>query len=356
MIDLKPVAVGIDAAERLATRLVHDLVVPQGEQAGSDDAPESDWRDYLVGASRAIATNLRNLAVHRSRYRDTRYPQDADARLRVSAGGRPYPTGSSDPRYHEREMELDAAEQGVWVAAGAVLDCLATVLAGLVGLKVNLIRVDFGSLGLPRSDIEGYPENVSRVAKTLTGDAGEQREHQVRALRSLAAAVNEAGPPDWNEWLLAMRNMSVHREHRNEMITFERTRSGGIVFYRLPPRDPSVSNMSGFRTAANARISDFYLFEDVQDLIDGLVVSVAAATAATVEVLMSTLDWRARQADTAFDPASQWQAGGRGLNFEGYGRKVPDSVLKDAVMIVNPLDAARLKAAQLLSDPGASRT
>lgn len=141
-----------------------------------------------------------------------------------------------------------------------------------------------------------------------------------------------------------MRNMTVHREHRNEVITFKRTKQHGHVFYRLPPRDPSESNMAGMRSAKD-EFRSYYLQEDLADLITDIQRSLNATVVGTLEVLRSTWEWRKSNRHVSVSPEAQWKLIDGNPHFAGYGKTIDQSVYDNAVMVLNPLDVQRLKSA-----------
>jgi hypothetical protein len=256
----------------------------------------------------------------------------------------PYPH-EPNPRDWEREAEMAAAIQGAFVSLGSTMDCLAGVLVGLAGLKTPLIRADLPKL-LSRVDFDQYPEGDKDVKKMLAPEGSALRDQQVTALRSLITSIEQAGPTGWFAWALGMRNMVTHREHRTEIITFQRTKAKGLAMYRLPPADPAMSNMQALRTGGND-ILRFNLFEDTQDVLEGLAGSLCAAVIATLEVLRSTWEWRKIHPLQRVNVADQWTAPTVTAGFAGYGKPVPPTVLKNAVAVMNPLDAKRIREANL---------
>ena len=347
MIQFGTVKSAVRAAEDLTGVIVAHLN-PRYWSHDSNDENAADLRDYVVGVAHGVASNLRSLAVHRSKYAETRYAHDHQAGMLLTETGKPYPTPGDrrSGRYHERAAELVAYEQAFFVTLGAVLDCLATLVAGLSGLRTNVIRCDLAAVGLPTSHVESYPDSSSRAMKLLATGKGELRDRQIAALRSLAVSIDQAGNPGWLRWAIDMRNTLVHREHRNTCITFERSPKLGTRFYYLPPKDPSETQMRALRDSQD-NLSDYYLMEDVGSLMIGLEESISASTIGAIEALSGVRSWRLRNPGSWADPSDQWKPGSSGGNFVGYGNAVSRTVFRNASLHMNPRDAQRLRAASV---------
>ncbi|MDY7540864.1 hypothetical protein QN345_03535 [Cryobacterium sp. 10I1] len=353
MLDISLVKEGIFASGQLSTRMIMDEAGPtgfmgsgqvEGDAAGTADAAET--ADYIVGLIQAVGANLQAVGVGLQNYRETRYQQDGDISMRMRNEGTPFPNVSNS-KYDERELRLDVYERSLYISMGSVLDCLAGAVIGISGLNVNIHRADFG-LFQPIDEINASPTSpklrILFKSLLLNNDVG--RAEQLKTVQAFGSALVQSGPTGWTDWTLGMRNMSVHREHRNELISIGRERTKHTV-HRLPVANPGLSNLQGIRQTSE-RLSGYHLTEDIQTTLDGIVGSLNAASAATMGA-METL-WERRKRDPALisQPLGQWKLAHPVMTFRGYA---PGSVKIDPgrlQLMMNPLDARRLQAGGLI--------
>ncbi|MGY6498324.1 MAG: hypothetical protein ACXIUP_08880, partial [Microcella sp.] len=86
MIQFGTVKSAVRAAEDLTGVIVAHLN-PRYWSHDSNDENAADLRDYVVGVAHGVASNLRSLAVHRSKYAETRYAHDHQAGMLLTETG-----------------------------------------------------------------------------------------------------------------------------------------------------------------------------------------------------------------------------------------------------------------------------
>ncbi len=346
MLNMKPVAEALKAAAFFSDGLIEDLEIDgQGftgwQYSFLESATASEVADYIVGSAQAVGSNLQAVAVHLQSYEELRYQQDSAMRLFLSQTGKPYPEPQTD-QFNEKELRLDAVERAYYVTVGSVLDCLTALLIGLAGLDLDMHRADSGVL-LPMNLTDEYPTRGSHKAlyqSLLAPSKG--RDAQVKAIRAIATAFTQSGPQGWLDWVLGMRNMVVHREHRGEIVSLDQQKDHSYVISRYPPSNPNLSNLQGFR-AGGDKLDALYLHEDLLSTLKGVTSSLNAAVAAGLQSL-STL-WSERKMDSSLilQPAGQWRPRDRPVQFTGY-QPQSGSINGNTSLTLNPADWKRLIA------------
>ncbi|TFC15216.1 hypothetical protein E3O19_08790 [Cryobacterium algoritolerans] len=346
MLALGSIKAGMSASLDFAGRLVEDL---DSSLWDSSDPATDDVRDYMVGAARAVAANLQNASVHLKYYGELRYAQDAEMGQLSRSTGRPFPIPGTNPRFDEREAQLDAAEQGLFVAAGASLDCLAAVLAGVAGLRTPIQRVDYGMLtplrvAGARTEVD-YDRRLLRALSPAHTDLGQL---QLGAVAALGAAVDASGPAGWLLWAFGVRNMSVHREHRMELISTARsTRRGRMVVDRLGPANPDQSHMAALKTA-EYELAQFYIHEDLGTTLKGVMSSLSTTVVGTVAVLGNLWAERKARPELTVSASAQWKPVSAYQVFKGYEPGPMGISSEKSALIMHPSDARRMKAGGLI--------
>ncbi|MBK0297071.1 hypothetical protein IAE22_35050, partial [Bacillus sp. S34] len=80
--------------------------------------------------------------VHLEAYTQARYAQDNAIKLGMTRDG----TVPTNEQTRNRESRIVAAEQGLFTALGAALDCTAAVCVAVSGLKLDVQRADMPAL------------------------------------------------------------------------------------------------------------------------------------------------------------------------------------------------------------------
>lgn len=298
--------------------------------------------DYLYMAADGIATNLLEAAYHL-----------AEAASAAEDEGRRWVAGVvADPRGNIRlehpvptcaeddlvDLRRSAHVVGCVRALASVLDCLAAAAVGVLAVPVQIFKVKYRVL---------IKDHLRRMA----GDGLQAREAQ-----QLVAAIDGAGPAGWDLWVLAYRNMLVHRGRRMWMSQLLPT-GGGLVAprgdtlfspYVVPqlPNEPGRSDVEVLRDGAE---QSFMLSENGWRTLEGALRSTNDLVDAAAAILLGA--WRARKAnpDALKQPREQWpkpkpQDDDSGA-FAGYQ---PGSVPMDLGQLhANPLFLKRLQAAAL---------
>ena len=205
-------------------------------------------------------------ALHWLEYLDFREREsDRNADVLSFVGGQPQikmsPPKNTLEAVGDRLIQLHAA--GVARALSGVLDCMAGTIIGVTALPLSLLKADLGV-------IRDYFEKRDK--------GGPYREGEYRQMefgRKLEQLIRAAGPKDWLDWLLAFRNMLIHRGRRLEVGQFE-PRLPILYDYRQRPiprvdsimqlaLDPGRSDVEVLVDASNTPV----LSENASDTLAG---------------------------------------------------------------------------------------
>jgi hypothetical protein len=174
------------------------------------------------------------------------------------------------------------------------------------------------------------------------------------------ALIASSGPRGWLEWMLAFRNMLVHRGRRFEM---------GQFLPRAPliygadtrpvqrccrvthlPRDPGRSDVEVWREApfgSRDHLHGLVLSEEAADTLTGLSASAKTLINGTAGYLMEVWNWRRANPSAIPQPSEQWPKGlaAQTVSFAGYA---PGSLpLSPSMAMLHPTDARRFRAVAL---------
>lgn len=346
------IGVRVPALEDLAAELTRDLdptVGGFGWWAGTVDAPRRMViADHMTqAATEAVRTALVEARVHELELREAADAISGRMRAHLSlggaAGGHFYPA----PRSAADELPGvldDLHVVGFFRALASALDALAVLVVGVVGLPLDVYRIQWRQLD----------EHLASLAsKGGAESAGAELQQQFG--RWWAGAVAAAGPAGWLPWTIEMRNMLVHRPR---LLGWSQGRVPGggrlilpggpgrhIDVVRHLPRWPGLSTAEGIHRAKG--IQEFSLEERGHETMAG----VAASTLTLVEDVSAALRllWLHRRAEPGaiVQPAAKQWKWREVPAFAGYAPgSLPFSV---DLMNLHPGVAARLEAAGVMS-------
>ena len=229
---------------------------------------------------------------------------------------------------------------GVIRALSGALDCLAGTVVGVVALPINIIRADFSKV---RNFLQKIPTASTEGEKQQAGFGKE--------LNNLLAA---AGPEGWLDWMIAYRNMLVHRGRRIEYGQYlpkstviyapngQRVLRADRVAHL--PRDPRRSDIEVFLDSPQSLL----LTEDASDTLRGLMTSASGFIDMAAKSLLQLWRWRRSHPQELHQPVVQWPRllADEPIGFAGYK---PGSIQlsASAAMTMNPIQARRFLAAAL---------
>lgn len=202
-----------------------------------------------------------------------------------------------------------------------------------------------------RADFLGTRELLRKIRDAAPRSDGEQK--QVEFATRLDALETGAGPQGWVDWLLAFRNMLVHRGRRIEIGQFVPREPSLYDRHGRPilrvrvvtqlPLDPGRSDIEVFLDPAVTPV----LTEDAMQTLDGLVSSVRTLVDNTGRELHDFWHWRRAHPDALAQPKSQWPSGPsvKSVGFNGYA---PGSFPYTPTQLMShPLVLRRIRAAAL---------
>jgi len=176
-------------------------------------------------------------------------------------------------------------------AATGAFDCLAGACVGVLGLAIPIKQTSFGQV------------------RRAVGSSS-PRLHQ-EFLTELDAVIARSGPQGWLDWMIAMRNMVVHRGRRWRLVELLPKPSGIYGPYgvpvltstateRLPPR-PQDTQIEAFLSTATP-----VLTETAEDSLRGALRSSIQFVQSIGQQLISA--WQTRKSSPALilQPFEQW--------------------------------------------------
>ncbi|PZE92509.1 hypothetical protein [Curtobacterium sp. MCBD17_008] len=342
VLDKEIVSAGMIGALRLEELLTGDLQ-PIIWRHDRDDPDAADLRDYVVGVSGSIRTNLIAAAAHLESYTQLRYKQDNAIKIGLSRDGR-IPAGEA---FSDQGQRMMAAEQGFFTALGAALDCSAAVCVAVSGLRYPVLKADMPFL-LPTSDELDFPAEGRRRAlkDAMRGASPSLKELQHQVLGGIHGAHLASGPPGWLRWMLDVRNTAVHRERPMNFHYVDVDRKAGTRVYRYMRRHPRLSNLQAIRLAGSD-IDDLLLEEDAADTL----ASCGRSTSALIHGVAAVVDkaWNERRItlDVRVAAADQWGAS-ETSSFPGFAPGSAPRFAQGTELHLNPADSARLQAGRVL--------
>jgi hypothetical protein len=298
--------------------------------------------DQLYACVQGASTNLNEAALHWLEFLD--YAERESDRFAYAVQIRGDQIQVRVPRRLRPidDVEIDMVDVhllGTVRALAGGLDCLAGVIVAVAALPTGILRADFA---LTRT-------LLSRI--TDEGSVGQRAQAALGA--DLARLIADAGPPDWLKWLLALRNMLVHRGRRVTMSQFlprfpvvlgaDGRPAPRVRVARQLPRDPGRSDIEVFLTPEVPPV----LTEDAGETLRGLIASTRKLVDATCRRLLDLWRWRRQNPELLPQPAEQWRDGVSAMAdaFRGYS---PGALRYEPSMLMShPIVGQRIQAAAL---------
>jgi hypothetical protein len=241
---------------------------------------------------------------------------------------------------------------GMARALCAALDCLAGAVIGVLAIPTPILKADL-------NDIKQF---FTKIGQGKTD--GERAQVQFHA--NFKEVIATVGPNGWLDWVLAFRNMLVHRGRRlfnGQFVQKEPTLYGpdGHPLLRARrltflPRDPIRSDVEVWRespTGLHNPLDLLVLGEDAGQTLGGLLESTKALIRDTAKLLVDGWNWRRDNPQILPQPVAQWPKGAatQVSVFQGYAPRPRD--LPPMTGILHPIVSRRFRAAAL---DDASRT
>lgn len=351
----------VDGALKALTKLYQEILADLDEEGGGIGwwSPQVGWKrsallgEYLLSSCTGTiqAITDASLAIEefvQQEYADNHWIQSQWAEVdKAGRGGNSYLEAIvRGPQQQRRAHLIEMYRNGALSSLATSLDRLAAVVAIVAGIKVKILRFDWGELNTVAS-AAARNDNQNTLHGRFADPGTPGRERQNRLL-GLALTWPTVGPVDWLPWLLKSRNTATHRAARmgwNVMLGTAARRQG---FTELFWRQPEWSDTEAMlRAESEHGFQTLLLPQRPYDVLSGLRESTARLVAA-LAVEATTL-W----CDRRRDPALIVQNGGiwpdldaaEPLNFPGYGE--PVKVVAKEVR-VNPETARRMKASKIL--------
>jgi hypothetical protein len=307
----EPIAEATRAIGQLETEMLADMDPLPGGFRWWDTYPLSDEErcdlsDYLYATTAATSTNLGRAAISLLIYRQARFSDDRFILDRPRSGGNDIPNLHRTGHDAERDARLGVALDGVFSNCVSAMDTLTAVIVGVGGLQEDIVKTDFGRMR--------FTTPYEPLSRWLADSDGASAIAQHELLRSVYSAFVAAGPPDWFPWMRETRNRLIHRGGRSSMIIWNTDRT----ICRPQFRQPSLPESVDLRAARD--LTDSLLDEDSLKTLEGLVSSLNAAVAASIEACRSLWLRRRARPELIAQPSIQWQSGKRStkLSFAGY--------------------------------------
>jgi hypothetical protein len=300
--------------------------------------------DHLFSCVTSVATNLVEAELHRLELLD--YSEQVSDLLADSVRIVRGEAQVKLPR--RRSASEDALERledlhivGTVRALSGALDCLGAALIGVLALPSNLLKSDLGK--------------AQSAMTALQANGSEARSKQIEARTAFEASISGSGPVGWLDWVIALRNMLVHRGRR-------------LSFSQLVPREPVRRNWM-WRRVIRVRVvhqlprdagrSDIEVFlddqppvltEDAPETVKGILRSTHELVERASQVMLEIWEWRRQNPAGLPQPRAQWPAGRalQAISFQGYAE---GTFPYDPSLLTSNLVLHRRMRAAALPDP-----
>jgi hypothetical protein len=273
--------------------------------------------DYLYQCADSIEVNLVEAKLHYMEWLDVRDRQDARLGNVVSRT----PQGELKVKHPPSLAPIDDLPNklegmhicGFFRAIGSSLDCLASVMVGILGLNTSLRWSDIGTA-------EG-------VLKKLTPQNTPSSKVQIDFRDLFETAKKGSGPEDWLAWASQYRNMFVHRGRR--LSTGEFVPRETLILdarERIYPRVKTQLHLAKYPDKSDVEAfirKDVSLNEDADITFRGVFKSTRDFEEIICERLVSI--WSERRNDPSLieQPPTQWNTKIKPCKFSGYDKNAP---------------------------------
>lgn len=312
--------------------------------------------EYLLASCAGVADSLKSASLAIDEHRRTEYglnhARSTRARAlagRVSSRDERIATMTSSTESEQRRDDLQQiwAEQTL-VSLAQALDRLAAVVLVVAGVKVDVLRVDWGDLA---KLAEKAPRNGAHqgARQGTFADAGTPGRDRQNTLLAIVASSVDHGPEDWLDWLQMSRNTYVHRAPRMnlQVMILDKQRPAGTI--RPLHVQPDWADMEAMVGTSKDGLEAMFLKPTPQEVFEGLRDSVCALVVAVSRA--ARLLWVERREDPSLiiQHGGSWRPLDKAtvLRFPGYGPAAPTAFKEVAF---HPSTIRRLRAARLMDD------
>lgn len=293
--------------------------------------------DYLYQCAYSVETNLVEAKLHLLEWLGARERDNARIADAVSYNGMDFnikmpPAVAPIDELHSKLTDLHVA--GFFRAIGSSLDCLSSLIAGVLGLPTNLRLCGVGSM-------ERALRNIPETAHDL----------QTKFSMSYESCKNDSGPNDWLNWTNLLRNMLVHRGRR-------------MIYHGLVQRSNPLLDQHGNtilrcdatmhlptcpdRTDVEAWIQgpESVLSEDAEQTLRGVFKSSLQFERKICLELVDIWIFRRSNPDLIHQPDEQWTDRINESSFNGYAPSA--SIVNGEAIILNPIVKERMISAAVI--------
>jgi hypothetical protein len=335
--------VALAAADSFCSQLLADLDTEFGGfkswQGHLDQRRVILIADYLISVARQVRQGLEACAVHRANLSDKWTSHSFNLQRRLKAQ-----TGSSDSflwlneSERKRMVEIDNEIKGFFVESGTLLDSLGAAFVGVAAIQRPIVESSWTA-------VEKAPNWLGQRSKFLEDPGTSGRSIQEDVIQNLQSVIPDASS-DWLNWTLDMRNALVHRGIRMKFTHLYGDRQRGIKFAYWLPRNPKFSDAEAFARGNNP--VDIYIQEHAGDVVNLVWQNMQHLVQGFISALSELWARRVGNPTTLVQPGQQWPSleltEARSFVGTGSGK----SVKVEGSVRVNPTDALRFQAAQLL--------
>jgi hypothetical protein len=279
---------------------------------------------------------LAHAAWHERSFAEAWYPETLWLRAQAKAGWPEVQRGRAEAT---RDTRIEVSVAGFFQACGSVLDNLAALAIGALGLKSDLVTASWTAVAKAAAGSGGFLQ-----------DPGAGRDLQDAALVQIQHGAL-ADPRGWLKWTLDMRHLLVHRARRIEVRQHYRVRRNGpdLDYVLLLPRNPQLTEVEAF--VLGAAPEDLVLREHAGSVMAGVLDRVNGLVELSAEALAGA--WRRRREDPELvkQPAQQWsEVFPRRRDLSGFSGFRQDVPAMQGEFRVAPEMNRRFQAAKVLDD------
>jgi hypothetical protein len=298
--------------------------------------------DYLLQSVKSIDTNLTEAKLHFFELLSAREQinkKEADLIVLDSHGNPQIHFENSTKPLDDLSYQLEELHIcGFFRAIGSTLDCLATSIAGVLGIETNLRKVGLNTI----EKFLGKSQNFvpTRANFSVLVDFKD----------FYTATKSNTGPVHFIEWAIQYRNMFVHRGRRNFYYELAPSEINLFGADGLPiPRVQNICYLSKypFRTEIEALIKtkEILINEKCEVTLEKLFKSVKSFVDAICGKLIEIWELRKAAPTLILQPVKQWEKETEVCDFIGY--EPSDNPVGASLIVSNPEMLFRVRVAGL---------